>query len=214
MAKLVDLSGQKYNKLLIVERRGSDQLGHTLWLCKCDCGNYKICRGDKVKTGGIKSCGCNNRQSSHGLCNHRLYTIFSRMKDRCYNKNASNYKYYGARGIKICDDWLTDFIRFYAWSMENGYKGNLTIDRIDVNGNYEPDNCRWVTHLEQQHNKTNSVILDYNGKSLCISEWAQVLNISASTLYARFHQGLPVEQILNKEDNQCCNEPLDIVKTL
>lgn len=201
MAKLIDLSGQKFNKLLIVERRGSDKLGHTLWLCKCDCGNYKICRGDKVKTGKIKSCGCSNQQQDHGLCHTRLYKIFEGMKSRCYNKSCSNYKNYGARGIQICDEWLTDFVKFYAWSMEHKYQDGLTIERINVDGNYEPSNCCWVTLLEQQHNKTNSIILEYNGKSLCINDWADTLHISASTLYYRYHRGLPVEEILKEADN-------------
>lgn len=203
MAKLVDLSGHKYNKLLVVERRGADNLGHTLWLCKCDCGNYKICRGDKVKTGRIKSCGCNNLQKYHGLSNHRLYKIWSGMKDRCYNKKVAHYKHYGARGIRICDAWLTDFMSFYVWSREHNYQEDLTIDRIDVNGDYEPDNCRWITILEQQHNKTNSVILEYNGRSLCISEWARLLNVSPSTLYARYHRGLPIEEILKEGGSTC-----------
>lgn len=212
MPKLIDLCGQKFNKLLIVERRGSDKLGHPLWLCKCDCGNYKICRGDKVKTGKIKSCGCNNQQQDHGLCHTRLYHIFVGMKDRCYNKHNSRYKNYGNRGIKICDEWLTDFVKFYSWAMENGYREGLTIERVDVNGNYEPNNCSWITIEEQQKNKTNSIILDYNGKSLCISEWAKILNIPASKLYRQYHKGLPVEQILKEVDNECYNEQSNIVK--
>ena len=139
--------------------RSSDKWGHPLWLCKCDCGNYKIYRGDKVKNGIIKSCGyCNNYQH-HRLCNTRLYKVFDGMKDRCYNKLRAKYKYYGARGIKICDEWLTDFIAFYVWSMENGYRDDLTIDRIDVNSDYSPDNCRWVDHKTQQKGYTDKECL-------------------------------------------------------
>lgn len=153
MAKLIDLTGHKYNKLTIVERRGSDKLGHPLWLCHCECGNYKICRGDKVKTGAIKSCGCNNPQQNHGLCHTKLYKVFDGMKTRCYNKHCDRYKYYGARGIRICDEWLTDFVKFYSWAMENGYKKGLTIDRIDNDKGYSPDNCRWVDMKTQNNNK-------------------------------------------------------------
>lgn len=200
MAKLIDLTGNKYNKLTIVERRGSDKNGHPLWLCKCDCGNYKIYRGDKVKTGKIKSCGCLIGQH-HGLCNTRLYKIFDGMKERCYNKNKSNYKYYGARGIQICDEWLTDFIKFYVWATENGYKENLTIDRIDPNGNYEPDNCRWVTKLEQANNKRNNVHITYNGKTQTISQWCNELGLKNRIVYDRKHKGWSDKECLFGRDN-------------
>lgn len=139
--------------------------------------------------------------SSHKRSGTRLYNIWNGMKQRCRDKNHIKYKNYGARGIRVCDDWLHDFMNFYNWAINNGYKENLTIDRIDVNGNYEPSNCQWLTNFEQQHNKTNLIILEYDGKSLCISEWARLLNIPETTLRSRHRRGWPDNECLM---GRCC----------
>ena len=133
--------------------------------------------------------------STHGKSGTRLYCIWQGMKQRCHDKHHPKYKNYGARGIIVCQEWLDDFMNFYDWAINNGYQENLTINRINTNGNYEPDNCNWLTNLEQQHNKTNSVTLEYNGKSLCISEWARLLNVPEGTIRARHKRGWP--------DNEC-----------
>lgn len=113
----------------------------------------------------------------HGKRKTRLYSIYSHMKQRCYNKNDQAYKYYGRIGITICNEWLNDFMTFYDWSMSNGYNDTLTIDRIDVNKSYSPDNCRWVDMKTQQRNKKNNRNITINGETHCLSEWCEILNV-------------------------------------
>lgn len=132
----------------------------------------------------------------HHLRHTRIYNIWTGIKSRCLNKNHKDYQLYGKRGIKVCDDWKNDIRAFYSWSIENGYKEDLTIDRIDPNGNYEPSNCRWVTMKEQQRNRRNNVLLSYNGETHCVSEWAEIRGLKVQTIFALLRNGTPVENIL------------------
>lgn len=154
--------GNKYGKLTIIEIGDLTPDGkHREMICQCDCGAIKEVRIDMLKSGNIKSCGCNahpKKTSHHDLYKDvypRLFKIYSGMVRRCYNKKASHYEYYGGRGISIFEDWLGDngLDNFMEWSLNNGYLNTLSIDRIDVNGNYTPFNCRWATIEEQSHNK-------------------------------------------------------------
>ena len=122
------------------------------------------------------------------------------MKSRCYNKTDPTYKYYGARSITICQEWLDDFMNFYNWAMDNGYKENLTIDRIDVNGNYEPSNCRWTTNTEQQRNRTDNRYLTINGETHCLKEWCEILNVDYRKVCHRIYYNWPIEQALELEE--------------
>lgn len=156
--KLIDLHGKKYGRLQVLEIAGKKGC-ETTWLCKCDCGNSVIATGGNLRAGRTQSCGCYNSEQSrkrrlkHGLTGKRLNRIWKNMKTRCYNPNSNNYKYWGARGITICDEWRDSFEKFMKWALANGYQDNLTIDRINVNGNYEPQNCRWVTMTVQNNNR-------------------------------------------------------------
>lgn len=124
----------------------------------------------------------------HGKRHTRLYSILDKIKQRCYNKNHTAYKNYGGRGVKVCNEWLNDFMTFYDWSMNHGYKDTLTIDRIDVNGNYEPDNCRWVDRKTQANNRRNNVYLTYNGKTQTMKEWSRELGVKYKTIFYRHKQ--------------------------
>lgn len=148
--------GSIFGKLTVVKRQGSSNNHKKLWFCKCECGNACTVRSDQLRNGRTKSCGClkSNPPISikHGMCKSRLYHIWKGMIGRCYCKTAGNYRWYGALGVAICNEWH-EFIPFKNWALQNGYSDCLTIDRINPFGNYEPSNCRWATNAEQQKNK-------------------------------------------------------------
>ena len=163
-----------------------------MWQCRCDCGNIVTVSGESLKYGNTKSCGCKRRNNfrTHGKSNTRLYEIWTDMKQRCLNPNQKTYKYYGGRGITICEEWLDDFMNFYDWAMENGYQDKLTIDRIDVNGKYEPNNCRWVTMETQLRNTRRNHFIEINGERHTIAEWARIYEINPQTINSRIRKGL------------------------
>lgn len=156
--------------------------------------------------GKSHSCGCLGRERSaevcrsnfktHGNTKDRLYQIYAGMKKRCFNQNAYNYSDYGGRGITICKEWLDDWLSFKAWAQNNGYKENLSIDRVDVNGNYEPDNCRWVDCVAQANNRRSSRYVTYNNEEHTIAEWAKILKIPYKRLHKWISKGKTMEEIM------------------
>lgn len=198
MGKYVDLTGQKFGRLTVIERVGTDKHGGSLWLCRCDCGRgiEKITTQNHLQSGDCKSCGCLHEENAikvaklakHGGCGTRLYRIYYNMLGRCYNSNVPSYKNYGARGITVCDEWKEDFKKFREWSIKNGYNENLTIDRIDVNGNYEPSNCRWATKSEQSKNTTKTHYLTYRGETKSMKQLADDHGISYKKLKDRINK--------------------------
>lgn len=158
------------------------------WLCQCDCGNTSIVRGKSLIQGNTKSCGClvyESRNVKHGMKKTRLYRIWSGMKSRCYTPSNPAYNRYGGRGISICQEWKSDFNAFYEWAKNNEYSENLSIDRIDVNGNYDPSNCRWSTPQQQSDNKRNNILITIDGITLDVQQWCDKIGIKRSTVNTR-----------------------------
>ena len=188
--RLIDLTGQRFGRLIAVERVQDRKGGY--WLCKCVCGNSKIVKGSNLTKNhrGIKSCGCllEELRTKDDFHSSKLYKIYHQIKYRCYNQNASDYKFYGGRGITVCDEWLNDCYAFYDWAMKNGYDDGLTIDRMDVNGNYEPSNCRWTTMKEQSNNRRSNRMITYNNKTQSMTKWSEETGIPYSTLRRRLNK--------------------------
>ena len=166
--KPLDLNGQTFGRLRVVGRAPAMSDGATWWNCICECGLQKQARGADLKRGFIQSCGCWRREepltrATHGGANTRLYRIWQAMRDRTGNVRASRYRYYGGRGISVCAEWQ-EFKTFRAWAMANGYENHLSIDRINNNGNYEPDNCRWATQAVQIRNRRTKSEINQQGE--------------------------------------------------
>ena len=205
MCKPLNLTGQRFGRLVAVERSASSQNGKTQWLCKCDCGNDTVVLSTNLVRGLTHSCGCLNREiasarfSTHRLSESRLHKTWSGMKKRCYNTHSKSFPAYGGRGIEVCEEWKDDFLAFYNWAMTNGYADDLTIDRIDVNGNYSPGNCRWVDKLTQANNCRTNHYLTFNDKTQSIAEWARELGVSDSLIRQRIVKlGWSVERALTE----------------
>lgn len=192
MGKLNDLTGQKYGRLTVIERAGSNIHKKALWKCRCDCGREVVVIGSNLLNGNTNSCGCyksdmtSERMQTHGQSQTRLYHIWKNMRQRCGNPRKPDYQYYGGRGIKIDKRW-DDYNEFEKWALANGYTDELTIDRINVDGNYTPENCRWVSMTEQARNMSRNRMLEYNGEKHCIAEWGEILGISPKVLGLRIN---------------------------
>ena len=188
-----DLIGKKYGMLTVMESAGYHitpcGTRRRLWKCHCDCGTEKIVQEPNLKNGTTKSCGCwkyrkiKEHNTKHGGSKDRLYGIWKGMKRRCNDSRDSHYATYGGKGIKICDEWANDYAVFKEWAYKNGYDenaktGDCSIDRINNNGNYEPNNCRWVNRIQQANNTSQNRYVTLNGKRLTIAEFARTMNIS------------------------------------
>lgn len=215
MGQFIDLSGQKFGRLTVVKFVGKNNQNRAIWKCLCDCGNETIARADALKSGDKQSCGCLNSENKsreciernirHGLAHTRLYRVWCDMRRRCNDTRTPEYKNYGARGIKVCSEWDSNFQAFNDWAMKNGYdetaaRGDCTIDRIDVNSNYCPDNCRFVNLMVQGSNKRNNKRITHNGITMTQSEWARHYNKNRAYFCS---DPITVERRMNK-----CDAPL------
>lgn len=159
MSRFIDLTGQRFGRLIVIRRDSESQCKETYFLCKCDCGELRSIRATRLRNGSTLSCGClrretcQSRATTHGQRRTRLYTIWAGMKNRCRNPSHPSFAYYGARGIKVCEAWASSFETFHTWAVNNGYSDNLSIDRIDSDGDYSPENCRWSTSAMQMKNR-------------------------------------------------------------
>lgn len=206
MSRMIDLTGQQFGRLTVLSRAEDyvSPKGHKLvqWLCECECGNKTTVLTSCLRGGRSQSCGCINREISrkrlltHGDSNTRLYSIWASMRERCRNSSDKNYHHYGGRGISVCNEW-DSYIIFKEWALNNGYHEDLTLDRIDVNGNYEPTNCRWVTMNIQANNKRNNHYITYNNKTQSMMDWSNEIGINYSTLRKRIRDGWSPEKALS-----------------
>lgn len=202
MGNVIDRTGQKFGRLEVIKRAENTRQNKSQWFCKCNCGNKNmiIVSAAALVSGTTKSCGCLKKEMAllhlkQGNCNRKhcmseskLYYVWKSIKARCNNPNSKDYKHYGAKGISICTEWETSFIEFYNWAMNNGYKEGTSIDRIDVNGNYCHQNCRFVDSIVQANNRSNNHFLTHNGETHTIAEWSRITGIKYNTIIARINK--------------------------
>lgn len=195
---MLSLLNKRFGKLLVIkELKISNRYGR-LWLCKCDCGNQIARNAGFLNSGGNTSCGCDNHKFKpiHGGYNTRIYSIWNGMRFRCYNKISEAYENYGGRGITMCKEWLEDFLVFKEWALNNNYSDKLSIERIDVNGNYCPENCKWIPLKEQSRNKRNNIWITLNGVTKIMKEWALEKGLCHKRVSARLKAGWTPEEAL------------------
>lgn len=201
--KYQDLIGEKFNSLTIIGLSHKTKAGHYYFKCRCDCGYEKVIKAQKVISGETKTCGCRNKgfnfNTMHGITRKEphLYSIWNTMRHRCYNPKHHKYQSYGGRGIKVCDEWLNNYIPFREWALNNGYNEKLSIDRIDNDKDYSPLNCRWATCTEQANNRRTTRMLTHNGETKPFMTWCRELNLPQSTVRARLDKlGWSVKEAL------------------
>lgn len=197
-----DLTGQRFGRWVVLKRvpnRGKA----LMWECRCECGTVKIVHGTSLKGGTSTNCGCVRLAGiprTHGLTHHPLYRVWQRMKGCTGSPTHQDYHHYGGRGISMCDQWKNDFYSFYTWSIEHGWEPGLEIDRLDVDGNYCPENCRFTDRSGQMRNTRRTRMLTYSGKTQSVLEWAEEIGIKPETLRCRLDQyGWSVEKALTEE---------------
>lgn len=192
---VIDITNETFGYLFVVRRVTNDKYDNARWLCKCKCGKEIIAKGYSLRSGHTKSCGCLQKEKAsilstrHGLCKKnstnkmkKLLSVYNGMKSRCYSKSNEEYSYYGGRGIGICKEWKNPRA-FYEWAINNGYEENLTIDRIDNNSSYSPENCRFVSRAEQNRNtsRTNMVITENPNKKITTAQVARIIGVDRAT---------------------------------
>lgn len=188
--RLEDLTGRTFGRLTVVSRAENSKGGKARWLCRCQCGNECIVYSCSLKSGNTKSCGCfrkeenHKRAMTHGMSKSKLFTIWWAMICRCENENNKSYPNYGGRGICVCDEWH-DSSAFFEWALNNGYSDGLSIERIDVDEGYSPDNCKWITREKQAHNKRNNFMVDFEGEQKRLVQLCEEYGIDYSTVYQR-----------------------------
>lgn len=209
----MNIANQKFNKLIALEKVGKNESRANLWKCICECGEETVVPAYSLRSGHTKSCGCLQKEKAkeqqkilakncrkHGLGKHQIYNAWVHLNERINNKNCSEYRNYGGRGISCnwntFEEFAKDMLPSYEIHLKKHGSQNTTLDRINVNGNYCFSNCRWATLKQQARNRRNNHVLKYNGKSMCVVEWAEYLRINPKTLYTRLSVGWSVEKAL------------------
>lgn len=198
MSKIIDLAGQRFGRLLVLEYAGRGRDRSAKWKCICDCGNEQYANSIDLRVGDVRSCGCLRRDAealnrkkahvasrTHGLSHTRLYYTWIDLRRRCNDPNEISYRHYGARGITVCDSWNSSFEAFMEWAFSHGYEDNLTIERIDNNVGYSPDNCKWASYQEQAWNKRTTKIIRINGEDGNLKHFSEKYGISIPLLTGR-----------------------------
>ena len=223
--KFIDITGEKYGRLTVIGLAGGrTKQGRLLWKCKCDCGNMVELAAHTIRSGGTKSCGCLKREYDmtvkyrHGGCvggHSRIYNIWHGMIRRCVDPKDSSYKYYGGRGISVCGEWAHDFNAFKDWAYANGYNEDAnryecTIDRIENDKGYSPDNCRWVTQEVQSNNKRSNRLLTYNGETLTMRQMSEKYEVPYQVLRERLRHGWNIEDAIEKKVGTVWRYPVEV----
>lgn len=207
--KYGDLTGKRFGRLTVVSKQGK------MWVCDCDCGTKgKLNQAYSLMSGAVVSCGCYLKEKStkHGKSTERLFHIWRGIIERCYNPQTERYSYYGGRNITVIDEWRGNpdgFLTFYNWAINNGYKKDLTIDRINNDGNYEPNNCKWSTNIEQANNRRTNSYITFKQTTKTLADWCRDLNISYKTTWNRIKRGWSIEEAFTFiEDGRKVNRKL------
>lgn len=197
--KMKDLTNQRFGRLTVLGLDPNyDKDRRTYWICQCDCGAIKSCRGDCLQGGAIQSCGClkkeqdskNLDRTTHGGSRTRIYDIWKGMILRCEDKDSR----WGGRGIKVCDEWK-DFSTFRDWALSNGYRDDLTIDRKDNDGDYTPENCRWTDALHQARNRSTNIDIRIGNSVRCLTEWCEIFDLDYGIVWHRYHEGYDTDKL-------------------
>ena len=208
--RLEDLTGLKFGKLTVLER--ADDAIHpsgkrsVRWICQCECGNICTIYAESLKSGGAQSCGCLKQElatiqmTTHNGTNERLYLVWMAMLNRCTNQNDDHYKYYGGRGIKVCDEWK-DYVAFRQWAYNSGYNsdapyGDCTIERYDKDGDYCPNNCGWESINVQANNKSNNRFISFQGETHTLAQWSRITGIDRHTISKYDDKGFTIGEII------------------
>lgn len=193
----------RFGKLTVLKRAENTKSGKAQWLCQCDCGKCTVVPTYRLTMGETKSCGCKRYESHnriHGMTKTDIHNKWLQIKQRCLDKNYKAYQNYGAVGITICDEWKNDFVAFMNWSYQHGYKEGLSLDRIDNEKGYCPENCRWVTWKDQCNNRKNNINVTYQGKTQTLKQWCDELNLNYQLIYSRIkNTGLTFQEAITSK---------------
>lgn len=196
MARYKDITGQKFHRLTALYP--VEGVRPMKWHCVCECGAEVDVDAGSLRRGDTKSCGCYRRElhRTHGMSRSKLHGVWSGILQRCYYDKHIDNKWYSQKGLEVCEEWRCDFKVFYEWAMMTGYREGLTLDRIDNDLGYSPDNCRWRTPQEQANNRSTNIRIEYNGKTQTLKQWASELGINYSKLYGRIKRGVPFQDAI------------------